>query len=109
MAIHLPEKVKVACFDVALSPWTAHEGAVERRYGAFTALALKIEVDLTVHPTKVVDTLLHELGHAIWWAYGIEDEDKEERVVATLATAWTQVYRDNPELLGWIQKMLRGS
>lgn len=50
----------------------------------------------------MVDTVLHEVTHAIYWAYVIEDKDEEERIVTTMARAWTQVWRDNPDLLGWL-------
>jgi hypothetical protein len=50
----------------------------------------------------IVDTVLHEINHAIFWAYLLRDNDDEERTVATIATGWTQVFRDNPALLAWI-------
>ena len=58
---------------------------------------------------KVLDTLLHELNHAVYWAYGMEDEDKEERIVGTMATAWAQIFRDNPEFVAWIAAVTSGS
>lgn len=54
-----------------------------------------------------VDTLLHEIYHAIWWTYGVHDEDKQERIVSATSTAWTQVFRDNPTLMPWISAKLR--
>ena len=58
------------------------------------------------NPAKFIDSLLHEIGHTIFWTYGLEDEDKEERIVSIQATAWTQIYRDNPWLLKLIQNVL---
>ena len=52
---------------------------------------------------KFIDTLIHEVGHAIWWAYGLEEKDTQERIVATQATAWVQVFQDNPWLLNIIK------
>lgn len=66
-----------------------------------------IRLDGGMNPIKAVDTLLHEINHAIYWAYGINDDDKEERVVGTFATAWTQVFRDNPRLLQYITESLK--
>ena len=57
-------------------------------------------------PVKAADTLLHEAGHAIYATYALADEDKEERIVAVFATAWAQVFRDNPWLLGWLARSL---
>lgn len=47
---------------------------------------------------KRADTLIHELFHAIWGEYNIHEGDDEERIVLTMATAWTQILLDNPEL-----------
>ena len=51
---------------------------------------------------------MHEINHAIFWAYCIQNEDKEERVVSTMATAWTQIFRDNPKILRFIQTCVSG-
>ena len=50
------------------------------------------------------DTLLHEVLHAVYREYGLQDEDKEERTVATLATGITQTMCDSPELRQWLAK-----
>jgi hypothetical protein len=55
---------------------------------------------------KAADTLLHEAGHAIYATYGLAEEDKEERIVGAFATAWAQVFRDNPWLLAWLKMAL---
>ena len=99
----LPKKVKVAAFDIKVRTWGHREADALERFGQFSAVEGAIRINGELSPIKLIDTLLHEIGHAIYWAYGIEDEDKEERVVGTFATAWTQVYRDNPELLEFIK------
>ena len=37
----------------------------------------------------------------------LQKDDDEERVVSVFASIWTQIYRDNPHLLKFIQKELR--
>lgn len=105
----LPEKVKVACFDVRIEAWHPVSAASRSCYGEFSSQELLIRVDEAPNGIKVVDTLIHEINHAIYWAYGLERGDEEERVVATLATAWTQVYRDSPDLLEFIKGTLCGA
>jgi len=104
--INLPDKVKVACFDIKVEEWHPNSANSRRCYGEFSALELLIRIDVSSAPTKIVDTLIHELNHAIYWVYGMEDGDEEERIVGTMATAWTQVYRDNPDILDFIKTAL---
>lgn len=103
----LPTKIKVAAFDIEVVKWPFKEATAYARFGEFSCLEQLIRIDETMNTIKTVDTLIHELNHAIYWAYGIDDADKEERIVGTFATAWTQVYRDNPELLAFITESLR--
>lgn len=107
--IKIPNKIKVAAFDIEIKKYAIHQASILGRFGEFSCSELCIRIDPDIMPIKRIDTLIHELNHAIYWVYGMEDEDKEERVVATFATAWTQVYRDNPELLNFISINLNGT
>lgn len=55
---------------------------------------------------RAVETLIHEITHAIYHAYVVKDGDDEERTVTTLARGWAQVYYDNPDLLRWMAKVI---
>ena len=57
---------------------------------------------------QVLTTLLHEINHAIFNLYHIVNEDEEEDIVTVLGVAWAQVYRDNPELIKFITKSMKG-
>lgn len=46
---------------------------------------------------QMLDTLLHELLHALEYAFAL---DLEERTVHSLATGLFALFRDNPALLG---------
>lgn len=100
-----PKKVKVAGFDIDLVDLKPHVG--RGTFGEFSSLENVIRVDFSVNRIHMIDTLLHEIGHAIYWTYGIHDTDEEERVVGVFATGWTQVYRDNPDLLEFIKDNLK--
>lgn len=102
-----PTKIRVACFDIAIDVWESKEATALARFGQFSALEQAIKLDGGMNKVKTIDTLIHEINHAIYWAYGIEDEDKEERIVGTFATALTQVFRDNPDLLDFIKHNLK--
>ncbi len=103
----LPKKIKVIAFDIAIHQWESKEANALQRWGQFNADEMVIRIDKSLNPIKMIDVLVHEINHAIYWAYGMEDEDKEERIVGMFATAWTQVYRDNPELLEFIMEALK--
>lgn len=95
----LPRSVRVAAFDFDVIEWGVHAANASRRFGEFSSLEMLIRIDNSVAPMKVMDTMLHEINHAIYWAYGMDDADREERIVGTMATAWLQVWRDNPSLV----------
>lgn len=103
----LPTKIKVAGFDISVEPFTPIKQFSENRYGDFNEVTGRIRVENPgVSNLRQLDTLLHELNHAIWWAYGIKDEDKEERTVSVMATGMVQILRDNPKLLKYINEVL---
>lgn len=105
----LPDFIRVGPFDFAILRMDAIRSQEEGKFGFFSATGGEIAIQAEfAHPTKAADTLVHEIGHAIFWAYGIEDGDKEERVVNVTSSAWCQVYRDNPWLLGWLSEALTG-
>jgi len=71
---------------------------------------VSLEIDIITENRKasfILDTLIHELFHAIWWVIDLKDEDKEEDTVRRLATGWTSVLTDNPDLLICISKYLK--
>ena len=70
-------------------------------------MILQINVVVEGRPQMfVLDTLVHELLHGVWSVTHLSDEDKEERVVASIATGWLAVLRDNPELCNFINAVI---
>lgn len=55
-----------------------------------------------------VDTVIHEVMHAIRFTQGRENGGEvEEDYVRSLATGLTNVFRDNPGLYQWIGRTLK--
>ena len=54
-----------------------------------------------------VNTLLHEVLHAIIYQWGLEVGDKEEHIVNVLANATTTVLVDNPWLTKYLEDKLK--
>lgn len=55
-----------------------------------------------------LDTALHEINHAICDVFGLEDGGTidVERLVVALTSAWIMVYRDNPDFVAWLYRMI---
>ena len=103
----LPATIRVAGYDMKIARMSIHEAVGRNVVGEFSGAEQRISLNTTISsPERVVDAFLHEAAHAIWWAYGISDDDKEERVVSTLGTAMMTLHRDNPWLANWISTAL---
>jgi hypothetical protein len=104
----LPASLRVGPFDFDIEKLSAQRAKGHDCFGEFSPCEghIAVQVDMP-SAAKAADTLLHEAGHAIYWTYGLADEDREERIVSTFATAWAQVFRDNRWLLDWIGRAFR--
>ena len=79
-------------------------------FGDFNYLTMRIRVDENLKGPPLVDTVKHELNHAIWSIYHLKTKkEEEERVCSIMATCWTQIERDNPHLVRWTTKNLTKS
>lgn len=104
----LPESIRVGPFTMRLVPMESYTANAMEVFGYFKRDEQVIAFEANPSTREgIADTLQHEINHAIWWAYGIQEGDNEERTVAAFATAWTQIYRDNPWLLDWLKKALK--
>ena len=92
----LPKKVKIAY------RWYKVEelGAVDAQslHGDTNSTKGVIRLFTEQEPQIVINTLLHEIIHAVLQEYGLERYDKEH-LVCTLSNGLCQVLRDNPEVL----------
>ncbi len=95
----LPDKIKVSGFTIAIEEWESSEAAAQGKYGMFSPHQLKIQVDTSIDPQIVAETLLHEVLHAIFWANIIDTTLDEEPVVEKTSLGLFQVLRDNPNLI----------
>jgi hypothetical protein len=106
MTVALPKKVKVAGYDFGIVDWQPMKAEAADRYGECSAQELVIRIRTDKHISHTTNTFLHEITHAIYWAYGIRDEDKEERIVEMIGNGWAQVFRDNPDVLRFLSESL---
>ena len=77
--------------------------------GQFLASDGVIALSSTEDNISHANTLIHEVLHAIIYQWGIDLDDKEEeKICNTIANGLTTVFVDNPSLLSYIQKNLKG-
>lgn len=94
---------------VRIGPHTMHVAELhpedrEDNYGAFIESDLEISIRKEYASGSVaVDSVIHEILHAIWFVGSVNAEQGEEHIVSLLATHLTQVIRDNPGLIVWMQ------
>ena len=76
-------------------------------FGDFSYINSRIRIEEKLVGAVLVDTVLHEINHAIWAVGQLKSKaQKEERAVSVMASYWTQIFRDNPELIRWINRNL---
>ncbi|MGN6146618.1 MAG: hypothetical protein ACTHOP_23880 [Mesorhizobium sp.] len=106
----IPRLIRVGPLDYTVAGWAADRAGSERALGMCDRelLAIWIKEGLPVH--KAAEVLLHEVLHAIYDVTGLgagEPETREERIVAALGFQLLQVWRDNPALVAFFERVLR--
>jgi len=104
MATAVPKKIKIGhyIFDVCnMTKDLRKHGEV---FGVCDQTKQKIHIDVTATPAVLRDTLLHEIMHGVYWMFNLEDENKEEKIVSSLATGLLAVFRDNPEVAKFLME-----
>lgn len=109
----LPKSLRIAHTDFRVEDWQQMSAVASKRWGEFSVVehVIRIQTADRSYP-EVLCTLLHEIVHAICWAYEVrtvdrldkdEHPDTEERLAGIMATAWTQIFRDNRDLVLFIE------
>jgi len=96
--IDFPKSVKVANHIIKIIEWTDKEANAQNQFGEFSGNELIIRINTELHQSLIIETLWHEILHAIYWSYNIKDDDKEERTITVFATGISQVMSDNPKV-----------
>ena len=100
------KQIRVGPFVYSVIPLPKDEAV--KTYGMFDADAQKILLrEKFSSPAQEAETVLHEVGHAIFEVMGLTDKDSEERTVAQFSCGLAMVIRDNPALIKWIVASLK--
>lgn len=104
----LPARIRVGAYPLKILIIDGRSSDRHMVWGLFSANEQAIYLnDEFPSLTHMASTFLHEIMHAVWYAQGIDDDDKEERIVTMLSSGLTQVYRDNAWLAPWIEECFR--
>ena len=94
---------------VGRKPYKIRHKFLPADYGTISFKKRLIHVDDPQHPLAEVDTLLHEILHAIWKNKGFKTRVREEIAVTKIAHGLTAVFQDNPGFLIHLEKLLKDS
>ena len=76
-------------------------------FGDFSFLNLSIRINNKLEKGALVETVFHELLHAVWALGQLKTKkEKEERAVSVTSSYLTGIFRDNPHLLNFIKDNL---
>ena len=97
----MPKTIKVGYRDYVVEEWSPRDASAADRSGECDRLNGVIRIRTDVQPQFVAQVLWHEVLHA---AYDMGDLDTsdEEKIVTVLANQTMQIFRDNPDLLAFI-------
>ena len=95
----LPRTIRVGPMDlpVVLQEEIIHEG--QDCDGAYDGMRIMLRSDLRENPGRLLDTVLHEIIHAIGRCLDLR---LSERQVRLLAHALATLIVDNPRLVRWL-------
>ena len=95
------KSIRVAGHDYTLRIMPEDWGDDSSNHGNCCTSKLEIKV-ARGHISRMRETLLHEIGHAIYYEYSLDEASGEEHVNSLYCSGWYQVFRDNPQLLRFI-------
>jgi hypothetical protein len=102
----IPASVRVSYFVCPVESWNYRDAACENRFGDFDPNTYRIRVREDLEPAKAANVLLHEVLHAAYTMGDLSDGCTEEKVVTVLANQLTQIWRDNPEFITFMNDSL---
>jgi hypothetical protein len=99
----LPRAIRIGPHEIRFAALGTAEA--RKNYGTF----VPAEQEIRLHQqyasgSMAVDTILHEVIHAIFAVGTVQVEQGEEHVVSNVATYLAQIIRDNPDFVSWLQQ-----
>lgn len=102
----MPKTIRIGYRDFSVESWPSAIAMASDRLGECDKLNGILRVSDNLDGIKAANTLLHEVMHACWELAELDDKDEEEKTVGCLANQLTQVWRDNPKLVAFLNSQL---
>ena len=107
------QNLKVGYQDIELGNYPDFKDVLTDCYGQYIQRENVIQIQSDLTKLDEVNTVLHELFHAIAYISGetgdggvLQGDSKEERLINSFTNYFVQVLRDNKWLLPYLQKNL---
>ena len=100
-----PRRIKVGHRFFAIVPWTTKAADAANARGNCQQEPPVIRIAGYLQPFDKAEVMLHELFHACWGDMAPEGVSEEE-AVTKLASEFSAVWADNPDLISWISESL---
>lgn len=101
----LPETIRVGPFKYNVIPMKDGESEQLDAHGSCSNKNLVIKIDKGQADQMVVETLFHEIEHAINHLADVDDKTEEEDAVRRTTPLRLAVFRDNPDLFRLLKWM----
>lgn len=103
----MPTSLRVGYVDYAVEDWPAAQANSSERFAECDRMNLVIRLRTDLPKTMVAQLLLHETLHAAFDMGDLNGADTEEKIVTVLSLQLSQIVRDNPELVAYLQEALK--
>jgi hypothetical protein len=99
----LPSTIRVGPFSYELQVTSALESMQSQTWGSCANVEHIIRLQ-EHYPCvgRCIDTVLHEILHALYHVHTIPEKEDEETTVAMMGTGLASLLMDNPALVQWI-------
>lgn len=103
----VPKRVKVGGYRFALDLVDKTDPDLAGDNGSTEFDSLRCAVDRNLPFQNIVNTIIHELNHAINHVYGVKDGSSEEEIACQHANGWLALRIDNLKLDAWLNRAVR--
>lgn len=107
-------QLKIGYSTIAVNEVAAIE-KIDGDYGEFDSDKKTISINKELDTTDKINTLIHEILHAILWERGVagsggvleEKESEEENIVFNIGNGLVQLIQDNPQIINLLNLLIK--